>query len=95
VAHSRWVVNASPLILLGKVEQLQLLGALARQIAVPRAVIREVSAKPDGERTIQTLTALRSASIVDDEAPPAKILSWVLAKPKSSAMPPCIPPTAS
>jgi hypothetical protein len=27
-------------------------------IALPRAVIREVSAKPDGEQTVQTLTAL-------------------------------------
>lgn len=26
MASSRWVVNASPLILLGKVEQIQLLG---------------------------------------------------------------------
>ncbi len=43
---NRWVINASPLILLGKVEQIQLLGALAGEIAVPRAVIRGVSAKP-------------------------------------------------
>lgn len=78
MAPSRWVVNASPLILLGKVEQIQLLGALAGEIAVPRAVILEVSAKPDGERTIQTLTALKSAIVVDDELPPANVLSWDL-----------------
>lgn len=78
MAHSRWVVNASPLILLGKVEQIRLLGALAQQIAVPSAVIREIGAKPDGERTVQTLTALESAIVVDDEVPPANILSWDL-----------------
>ena len=78
MAYRRWVVNASPLILLGKIEQLQLLGALAEQIAVPRAVIREVNAKPDGERTVQTLTALESAIIVDDVTPLANILSWDL-----------------
>ncbi len=78
MVHSRWVVNASPLILLGKVEQLQLLEALPEQIAVPRAVIREVSAKPDGERSVQALTALESAIIVDDEVPQANILSWDL-----------------
>ncbi len=78
MAHSRWVINASPLILLGKVDQIQLLGALAEQIAVPRSVIREVSAKPDGERSVQTLTALESAIVVDDEIPPANILSWDL-----------------
>ena len=32
MAYRRWVVNASPLILLGKVEQLRLLGALAEQV---------------------------------------------------------------
>jgi predicted nucleic acid-binding protein len=78
MAHRRWVANASPLILLGKVEQIQLLGALAGEIAVPRAVIREVSAKPDGEPTVQTLTALEFAIVVDDEDPPANILSWDL-----------------
>ncbi len=78
MALSRWIVNASPLILLGKVEQIPLLGALAGEIAVPRAVIREVSAKPDGEHTVQTLTALESAIVVDDEVPPANILSWDL-----------------
>lgn len=40
MATRRWVVNASPLILLGKVEQFQLLGALASDIVVPGAVIR-------------------------------------------------------
>jgi hypothetical protein len=39
MAPDRWVVKASPLILLGKVEQIQRLGTLAGQIAVPRAVI--------------------------------------------------------
>ncbi|MBK1719146.1 DUF3368 domain-containing protein [Thiocystis violacea] len=75
---SRSVINASPLILLGKVDQIHLLGALAGQIAVPRSVIREVSAKPDGERSVQTLTALEFAIVVDDEIPPANILSWDL-----------------
>jgi hypothetical protein len=33
MVHRRWVINASPLILLGKVEQIQLLSALAGEIA--------------------------------------------------------------
>jgi predicted nucleic acid-binding protein len=78
MAPSCWVINASPLILLGKVDQIPLFGALAGEIAVPRAVIQEVSAKPDGERTAQTLMALESANVVDDEVPPANILSWDL-----------------
>ena len=78
MAHRPWVVNASPLILLGKVEQIRLLGALATRIAVPSAVIRELTAKPDGVRAVQTLTALASAIVVNDEVPPAHILSWDL-----------------
>jgi predicted nucleic acid-binding protein len=78
MASSRWVANASPLILLGKVGQIQLLGHLAETLVVPNAVMREVSAKPDGERTIQTLTALESVILVDDAVAPANILSWDL-----------------
>ena len=36
MAAERWVVNASPLILLGKIEHLDLLGALADVIFVPQ-----------------------------------------------------------
>jgi hypothetical protein len=45
MAPDRWVVNALPLILLGKVEQIQLLGALAGEVAVPKAVIGPTRAK--------------------------------------------------
>ena len=45
MATSRpWVVNASPLILLGKLRQLDLLSMLAPSLVVPEAVIREVAA---------------------------------------------------
>jgi len=60
MAHRRWVVNASPLILLGKTEQLGVLGALADQIAVPRAVAGEVDAKSDGGGTLQAVNAIAS-----------------------------------
>lgn len=78
MAPNRWVVNASPLILLGKIEQIELLGALAGEIAVPQAVIREVGAKPDGEHTVQMLTSLEVAVVVDDVIPPANIMGWDL-----------------
>ena len=69
MAHKCWVVDASPLILLGKTGQLGLLCALADQIAVPRAVAEEVGAKSDGDRTLQAISALESFVIVDDEVP--------------------------
>ncbi len=36
---SRWVVNASPLILLGKVDQLHLLQALTEELIIPEGVV--------------------------------------------------------
>ena len=37
-----WVINASPLILLGKLGRTDLLEQLAKQVMVPQAVLREV-----------------------------------------------------
>ena len=51
----RWVVNASPLILLGKIDKLGLLGALADVVAVPQAVVSEVGTKPDGAPILQVI----------------------------------------
>lgn len=41
----RWVVNASPLILLGKVGQVTLLNELSEELVVPEAVAREVAGR--------------------------------------------------
>ena len=46
VSEHRWVVNASPVILLGKVGHLGLLEALCAQMVVPAAVVTEVCADP-------------------------------------------------
>jgi len=42
----RWVVNASPLIALSKINHQHLLLKLADEIAVPEAVLAEVNAGP-------------------------------------------------
>ncbi len=78
MAPREWVVNASPLILLGKTDQLELLSALADQIVVPKAVADEVGAKPDGDRTLREIGAVPSFFIVENEAPSVDILSWDL-----------------
>jgi predicted nucleic acid-binding protein len=43
---SVWVVNASPLILLGKVARLELLACLASRVVVPTEVAAEIEAGP-------------------------------------------------
>ena len=68
MAPRRWVVNASPLILLGNTGHLGLLGALADQVAVPRAVADEVGAKPDGGATLHAIGDVPSFYTYPDQA---------------------------
>ena len=46
MSERKWVVNASPVILLGKVGHLDLLEALCAQMIIPAAVVTEVCADP-------------------------------------------------
>ena len=47
--NEQWVVNASPLIVLGKIGQLDLLTKLPQRIVVPAAVVSEIIAGPEGD----------------------------------------------
>ena len=78
MATKRWVVNASPLILLGKTDNLDLLAALADSVIVPQSVADEVGAKPDGARVLEVLTRNSQYAVVQDEAVAAEILAWDL-----------------
>ena len=42
----RWVLNASPLIVLGKIGQARLFAELAEAVVVPAAVMAEIAAGP-------------------------------------------------
>lgn len=42
----RWIVDASPLIVLAKVNHQHLLTALADEVVVPQAVVDEINAGP-------------------------------------------------
>ncbi len=55
----RWVVNASPLILLAKVGHADLLVELADEIAIPEAVADEIRAGPEGDPARSVLDAGR------------------------------------
>jgi predicted nucleic acid-binding protein len=73
-----WVVNASPLILLGKTGHLDLLAALTDTIVVPQAVAKEVSAKPDGAAILAELTGNPAYRVVGSEPAPSEVLAWDL-----------------
>ncbi|MFY9975274.1 MAG: DUF3368 domain-containing protein [Chromatiaceae bacterium] len=72
------MVNASPLILLGKATDLWLLGRMADRIDVPAAVADEVGAKPDGREILEAIAQDPAFAIVDKEVATPEILSWDL-----------------
>ena len=74
----RWVVNSSPLILLGKTDNLGLLGALSDVAAVPKSVTNEVGAKPDGVSILQVIKQNPHYRVVNDEVVSPEVLSWDL-----------------
>ena len=45
----RWVINASPLIVLANIGQIGLLTTLADEIVIPDAVVREINAGPPND----------------------------------------------
>ena len=52
-----WVVNASPLIVLGKLGHLDLLSSLCAEVVIPDAVVREVCAGPADDPARRVLEA--------------------------------------
>jgi hypothetical protein len=76
--HRKWVVNASPLIVLGRINHLFLLQHLAEEIVVPAGVAKEIARGPEDDPARQWLQGqgrelVRETQIV----PPVIILeSW-------------------
>ena len=80
---TRWILNASPLMILGRIEQLSLVSALCEEMIIPRKVVDEALAGPtddpaknwlenDGERHIKPPISLLPV-----------IASWDLGKGES------------
>jgi predicted nucleic acid-binding protein len=78
MVHKCWIVNASPLILLGKAGYLHLLSNLAEVIKIPSAVVKEIGAKADGKVILDVLENHAQFLIVKDIDVPAEILAWDL-----------------
>ena len=72
----RWVVNASPLILLAKIGHLHLLTELAAELVVPEAVLDEVNAGPvdDAARRVFASASLPVVAVTLD----SMIMAWDL-----------------
>lgn len=82
----RWIVNASPLILLGKIGHIALLSKLSDVLLVPEAVLREVGAKPDGERVLEEIASLPGARIEAEVPVSSEIIVWNLGRGESQVL---------
>ncbi|HSK80513.1 MAG TPA: DUF3368 domain-containing protein [Thermoanaerobaculia bacterium] len=80
------VVNASPLILLSRIERLDLLASLAKLLIVPEAVIREIQAGSDRDGTADKVKDLPSILQVDDRPVPDRVRVWDLGAGESQVL---------
>jgi predicted nucleic acid-binding protein len=83
--NDRWVVNASPLIVMGKVGCLDLLTKLSKEVVVPGAVVDEIRAGPQGD-------AARAAiedgifKLVEAPEPTPELAAWDLGAGETSVL---------
>jgi predicted nucleic acid-binding protein len=89
----RWVVNASPVILLGKAGVIHLLPHLCDELVVPAGVVAEVKSgraadagrawlDGDGRKFVQAAPPLHAAlALWNGGAGEAEVISWALAHP--------------
>jgi predicted nucleic acid-binding protein len=81
-----WVVNASPLILLGKIGHVALLGKLSDELIVSDAVAREVGAKPEGEQVVSQVASLSGTRFAAEISTPSEIIAWSLGRGESQVL---------
>lgn len=74
----RWVVNASPLILLGEIEHLYLIESLCESLVIPAAVADEISAGLKEDAAQRWLTTDGQGYICHDEPIDSSVAGWDL-----------------
>lgn len=85
-----WIINASPLILLGKLGRIDLLESLAQQVIVPHAVFREVAAGATGDTAMEVALGWATPRVQDDILVPPSISAWDLGAGESQVLAHCL-----
>jgi predicted nucleic acid-binding protein len=74
-----WIFNASPVILLGKIQQLQLIEALSPAFRIPQAVVGEIGAGCTNDPAAKWLkTPSIAGHIVETPDAPSFLIQWDL-----------------
>ncbi len=75
---SAWVVNASPLILLGKINQLHLLAKLAERVVIPHEVTLEIKAGPADDAARRWIEAEGQPFLASPSPFDLRVVAWDL-----------------
>lgn len=89
MTEQTWVINASPLILLGKIDQLNLVGQLVSRLVVPESVFNEIATGEQNGLTQKTLDWAQS-HVKPDAAIPVSILNWDIGAGESQVLAHCL-----
>jgi predicted nucleic acid-binding protein len=81
----RWILNASPLIVLAHIGYEDLLLTLTDQVVIPRAVASEIEAGPVEDQAKQALATGRF-TIRDTPSPPEELLGWNLGSGETAVL---------
>ncbi len=81
----QWVVNASPLIVLDKIGQLELLTKLPQRIVVPAAVVAEISAGPESDAARLAVQAKMFTQVNTPRISP-ELAAWDLGAGETSVL---------
>jgi predicted nucleic acid-binding protein len=90
VTTEAWVVNASPLILYARIDQLDLLEQLAPRLIIPEAVIAEVRSGNSKDHTAGRAVAWATQYRYPDIAIPATVDRWNLGVGESQMISYCL-----
>lgn len=83
---SVWVVNASPLILLGKVARLSLLTKLAERVVIPHEVVLEVDAGPAVDPARLWLASEGRRFSAKSDSFDLRVVAWDLGKGETAVI---------
>lgn len=82
----RWVANASPLILLGKAGQADLLTQLPQEVIIPTRVVQEVRVKPEGVDVLAEILKAANSREAEPLVVPHDIEAWDLGRGESQVL---------
>jgi len=86
---STWVVNASPLIALGRVGQIELLPQLCEELIIPEGVAREIESCPLGDPAALWLRDRGPSSVVPVRVLEPAVIEWDMGVGESQVLSLC------